>query len=102
MVLSGLGRQVSGLSYLEDTLQNSAPKFSHPGKTGESIMIRIVYSGPCEYNRNMRGFASIELAYDGTCPLRAANRWMEKQNQNGAGVRLYSVVCNGTIYMDGN
>lgn len=61
-------------------------------------MIHIVYSGPCEYNSQQRGMAEHTLAYDGSCPLRTAQRWAAEH----VGYRLYSVVCNGTVYMSGN
>ena len=63
-------------------------------------MIHIIYSGICLYNRKLRGLAEHTIAYDGTCPLRAAQRWADRPAQRVDAVRIHSVVKDGTVYLN--
>ena len=59
-------------------------------------MIDIIYSAPCVYNRNVRGYAEASIGYTGRDPVLTASEYIRQI----PGAQLFAVVCNGRICLN--
>lgn len=61
-------------------------------------MIEIVFFAPCDWDRNVIGAGSAQIAYTGQDPVRTAQKYVMRNFGHRA--RVFAVVKDGYIWQD--